>query len=144
MKSVYSPSEHVIYNVAFYADYQLAGPWPADGIEISDEDAANFNGKNEPTGKMLDLQNGTLCWVDRPAPALTPEELIAQAEQQRQALIDEAMQSISILQLKLQAGRKLTTGETTKLNATLDYIDAMIAVNTSTAPAIAWPAAPTA
>lgn len=71
--------------------------------------------------------NGYLCWVDRPAPVLSPEELIARAEQQRQALIDAAMQSISVIQLKLQAGRKLTTAETEKLNATLDYIDAVTA-----------------
>ncbi len=68
MKSVYSPSEHVIYNAAFYEDYQKAGTWPADGIEISDEDATLFSGNNEPAGKMLGYQNGSLIWIDRPAP----------------------------------------------------------------------------
>ncbi|HIE3872464.1 tail fiber assembly protein [Enterobacter roggenkampii] len=144
MKSVYSPSEHVIYNAAFYDDYKRAGTWPADGIEVSDEDAITFNGSNEPTGKMLDYQNGTLCWVDRPAPELTKEQLIAIAEGKRESLIDQAMQSISVIQLKLQAGRKLTTAETEKLNSTLDYIDAVTAIDTSTAPDIKWPERPVA
>lgn len=142
MKSVYSPSEHVIYNAAFYDDYKLAGTWPADGIEVSDEDAITFNGSNEPTGKMLDYQNGTLCWVDRPAPEMTKEQLIAIAEGKRESLIDQAMQSISVIQLKLQAGRKLTTAETEKLNNTLDYIDAVTAIDTATAPDINWPERP--
>ncbi|EKY6896729.1 tail fiber assembly protein, partial [Escherichia coli] len=43
------------------------------------------------------------------------------AEAQRQSLIDAAMASVSLIQLKLQAGRKLTQAETTRLNAVLDY-----------------------
>ncbi|MDF8762232.1 tail fiber assembly protein, partial [Escherichia coli] len=66
------------------------------------------------------------------------------AEAQRQSLIDAAMASISLLQLKLQAGRKLTQAETTRLNAVLDYIDAVIATDTSTAPDVIWPELPEA
>ncbi|HAX4885139.1 TPA: tail fiber assembly protein [Escherichia coli] len=64
------------------------------------------------------------------------------AEVQRQSLIDAAMASISLIQLKLQAGRKLTQVETTRLNAVLDYIDAVTAIDTSTAPDIIWPVFP--
>lgn len=144
MKSVYSPSEHVIYNGNFYDDYIQAGTWPTDGIDISDEDAIRFNGSNEPTGKMLDYLNGTLCWVERPAQELTQEQLVASAEGKRQLLIDQALQSISVIQLKLQAGRKLTTEETNKLNSTLDYMDEVTATDTSTAPDISWPELPAA
>ncbi|MEI7099950.1 tail fiber assembly protein, partial [Klebsiella pneumoniae] len=56
------------------------------------------------------------------------------AEIQRQSLIDAAMTSISLIQLKLRAGRNLTQAETTRLNAVLDYIDAVTATDTSTAP----------
>ncbi|EIN9670467.1 tail fiber assembly protein, partial [Escherichia coli] len=66
------------------------------------------------------------------------------AEAQRQSLIDAAMASISLIQLKLQAGRKLTQAETTRLNAVLDYIDAVTATDASTAPDINWPAPPEA
>lgn len=64
------------------------------------------------------------------------------AEAQRQSLIDAAMASISLIQLKLQAGRKLTQAETTRLNAVLDYIDAVTATDTSTAPDVIWPELP--
>lgn len=144
MKSVYSPSEHVIYPADSYDDYKRAGTWPDDGIEVSDEDAVTFNGSNEPSGKMVSMVDGVLCWVDRPAPVLTKEQLIAIAEGKRESLIDQAMQSISVIQLKLQAGRKLTTAETEKLNNTLDYIDEVTATDISTAPDIIWPTPPAA
>ncbi|ENU0862212.1 TPA: tail fiber assembly protein [Citrobacter amalonaticus] len=66
----------------------------------------------------------------------------AEAELQRQQLISSAMQSISIIQLKLQAGRALSDAEKNKLNATLDYIDAVTATDTATAPDINWPVPP--
>ena len=66
------------------------------------------------------------------------------AEAQRQSLIDAAMSSISLIQLKLQAGRNLTQAETTRLNAVLDYIDAVTTTDTSTAPDVIWPGLPEA
>ncbi|ENF8963578.1 tail fiber assembly protein, partial [Escherichia coli] len=44
--------------------------------------------------------------------------------------------------LKLQAGRKLTQAENTRLNAVLDYTDAVMATDTSTAPDVIWPVPP--
>ena len=67
---------------------------------------------------------------------------VDEAEAHRQSLIDTAMASISLIQLKLQAGRKLTEGETNRLNSELDYIDAVEATDTSTAPDIEWPVSP--
>lgn len=64
------------------------------------------------------------------------------AEAQRQSLINAAMASISLIQLKLHAGRNLTQAETTRLNAVLDYIDAVEATDTSNAPDIEWPVSP--
>ncbi len=69
---------------------------------------------------------------------------VGAAEAQRQSLIDAAMASISLIQLKLQAGRKLTQAETARLNAALDYIDAVEATDTSTAPDVIWPELPEA
>ncbi|MFE3952329.1 tail fiber assembly protein, partial [Escherichia coli] len=50
---------------------------------------------------------------------------------------------IDLIQLKLRAGRKLTPEETTRLNAVLDYTDAVTAVDTDAAPNIDWPEFPT-
>ncbi len=64
------------------------------------------------------------------------------AEAQRQSLIDTAMASISLIQLKLQAGRKLMQPETTRQNTELDNIDAQTATETSTAPDVIRPELP--
>ncbi|EPA7370762.1 tail fiber assembly protein, partial [Escherichia coli O9:H16] len=77
-------------------------------------------------------------------PERSHDELVADAEQKKQSLIDAAMVNISVIQLKLQAGRKLTQAETTRLNAVLDYIDAVTATDTSTAPDVIWPELPEA
>ncbi|EPX7100989.1 tail fiber assembly protein, partial [Escherichia coli] len=71
-------------------------------------------------------------------PERSHDELVADAEQKKQSLIDAAMVNISVIQLKLQAGRKLTQEETTRLNVVLDYIDAVTATDTSTAPDVIW------
>ncbi|MBS7131982.1 MAG: tail fiber assembly protein, partial [Clostridium sp.] len=60
-------------------------------------------------------------------------------QQKKQALTDAAMLSVSVIQLKLQAGRKLTEAESVKLNAALDYIDAVAAINPEDGPDIDWP-----
>lgn len=69
-------------------------------------------------------------------------DAVAEAELHRQQLISAAMQSISVIQLKLQAGRALSDSEKNKLNSTLDYIDAVTATDTATAPDINWPVPP--
>lgn len=77
-------------------------------------------------------------------PERSHDELVADAEQKKQSLIDAAMVNISVIQLKLQAGRKLTQEETTRLNVVLDYIEAVTATDTSTAPDVIWPELPEA
>ncbi|EFJ2947465.1 TPA: tail fiber assembly protein [Escherichia coli] len=77
-------------------------------------------------------------------PERSHHELVADAEQKKQSLIDAAMVNISVIQLKLQAGRKLTQEETTRLNVVLDYIDAVTATDTSIAPDVIWPELPEA
>ncbi|HEO8935970.1 TPA: tail fiber assembly protein [Serratia marcescens] len=61
------------------------------------------------------------------------------ADAVRQSLVELAVKSISVVQLKLQAGRKLTDTERVKLDSVLDYIDALSAIDTSKAPDIEFP-----
>lgn len=89
----------------------------------------------EPT-TQYDTWNGDKWVTDTQAQLAANHQI---AEQKKQQLIDNAMQSISVLQLKLHAGRTLTDAEKTKLNTTLDYIDAISATNITTAPDINWP-----
>ncbi|WP_313087167.1 tail fiber assembly protein [Atlantibacter hermannii] len=118
--------------------YKASGTWPDDAVLMSAEVFSEFFSELPPAGKVrIAGPDGLPAWADIPQPS--KEELINQAEQQKQRRIDDAMQSISVLQLKLQAGRKLTVDETDKLNRTLDYIDAVTGTDTATAPDIIWP-----
>lgn len=83
-------------------------------------------------------------FIAPPEPERQHEDLVAEAEQIKQLKIDSALASIDLIQLKLRAGRKLTPEETTQLNAVLDYIDAVTAVDTDAAPNIDWPEFPAA
>ena len=70
------------------------------------------------------------------------------AETKRQSLIDTAMDSIGLIQLKLRAGRKLTQAETTQLlfgislatfQKCCSVIDELNAMDLTTAPDLNWP-----
>lgn len=136
----YSPAVlNSFYRVADKADYEKAGTWPDKFVEVTDDEFAEFTG-TAPVGKVLASAAGKPEWIDIPAP--THDVLVSLAEQNRQSLIDSATRSISIIRLKLQAGRKLTEAETTRLNAVLDYIDSVEATDTSNAPDIEWPISP--
>ncbi|EMZ8829460.1 tail fiber assembly protein [Escherichia coli] len=82
-------------------------------------------------------------FIAPPEPEREHEDLVAEAEQIKQSKIDSALASIDLIQLKIRAGRKLTPKETTQLNTVLDYIDAVSAIDTNTAPNIDWPEFPT-
>ncbi|HAH4927957.1 TPA: tail fiber assembly protein, partial [Escherichia coli] len=88
-----------------------------------------------------DTWNGE-AWVTDTERQRTAE--LEVARQQRQQRVKQAMASVDLINLKLRAGRSLTPEETAKLNAVLDYIDELNALDISTAPEIIWPEAPLA
>lgn len=140
-KSVYSPSLNAIYPAEYYSYYDTAGVWPTDGIEISDEDAVLFNGGNEPSGKMVSMVDGKLCWIDRPVPVLTTEELIARAEQQKQTLRQTADAEIGWRQDAVDTGIA-TAEEAVALAEWKKYRVILMRVDISKAPDIEWPTTP--
>ncbi|HCR8895189.1 TPA: tail fiber assembly protein [Escherichia coli] len=78
-----------------------------------------------------------------PEPEKTHAELVAEADAEKQSRLDYAATRIVIWQTKLLMGRTLTTSEMAQLNAWMDYIDAVTAIDTATAPdAISWPVHP--
>ncbi|HHQ9377740.1 TPA: tail fiber assembly protein [Enterobacter roggenkampii] len=78
-----------------------------------------------------------------PEPEKTHAELVVEADAEKQSRLDYAASKIVVWQTKLLMGRKLTTDETASLNAWMDYIDAVTAIDTETAPdAISWPIHP--
>ncbi|WP_446935132.1 tail fiber assembly protein [Morganella morganii] len=74
-------------------------------------------------------------------PKLTQEQRIEIAEEQKQYLIAEVHTETRMLQTKLALGR-IKDDEKALLNAWLDYLDELEAVNVSTAPDIIWPVKP--
>lgn len=114
--------------------------WPVDAVAITEDEYKDlFNGQAAGMVIIAD-DDGKPYLAMQPDP--THEQLVAAAEQQRQSLIADAIQSISVIQLKLQAGRKLTVAETARMNLVLDYIDDVQTVDVSMAPNIEWPAVP--
>lgn len=137
MKYYFSASTIALYREDYKARYIAAGSWPDDVVEITVDEYNEFSSAT-PDGKLLAANSdGKPEWANVPI-----EDIIAAAENRKQELINSALQSISIIQLKMQAGRKLTDEEIHKLNITLDYIDAVTATDTSTAPDISWPVPP--
>ncbi|HCM6589748.1 TPA: tail fiber assembly protein [Klebsiella quasipneumoniae] len=114
--------------------------WPVDAVEATELEILKYWKVNPPQGKKLGNVEGRPAWVDLPSPS--KEEIITKAEEKKTVLISLAMNSISLIQLKLQAGRVLSDVEKVKLNATIDYIDALSSIDTTTAPDIVWPEIP--
>lgn len=74
-------------------------------------------------------------------PPLTKEQLIERAEAEKQLLIAEVTAETEMLRAKLALGR-IKDDEKALLNAWLDYLDELEAVDVSTAPDIIWPVKP--
>ena len=81
-------------------------------------------------------------FIPPPVADLDPSELIANADAEKQNRLSYATNKIVVWQTKLLMGRTLTDSESAKLNAWMDYIDAVQAIDTSTAPDIEWPVSP--
>jgi hypothetical protein len=73
--------------------------------------------------------------------AYTAEQLLQQAEDQRDRLISDAKEKIIVPQTKLALGRTLSEVQLAQLNAWLDYIDELEALSITGEPVI-WPQIP--
>ena len=137
MGYVYRASTGGFYCDELEAEYRKAGTWPGFFVRVSDEDYRNLM-EGLSQGKIV-VPNKQCYPVLQERPAPTRDEIIAEAEEKRRALIESALQSVSIIQLKQMNGRSLTEKEVTRLNDVLDYIDALEAIETDVAPDIHWP-----
>ncbi|EJG9558350.1 tail fiber assembly protein [Escherichia coli] len=115
--------------------------WPSDAVLLTEKETAAYWMIDPPEGKRLGVLKGKPAWVD--IPPLTPEELIRAAECEKQQFIKAANDFINNQQWpgKAVIGR-LKGDELVQYNLWLDYLDALNAVDTSTAPDIDWPLKP--
>lgn len=136
---VWSPKTSGFYPVAEKERLVATGQWPDDGVDVTD---AEYNSLFPvPQGKYIDTVDGRPGWVGMPPP--TQEEIVAQAVKEKQNRIDAANDYMNGKQWpgKAAIGR-LTGDELSQYNLWLDYLDALEAVDTSTAPDIEWPGKP--
>lgn len=136
----YSASKNGFYPDFMKSEYQQAGSWPDDLKEISDRWFNYLLGK-QTEGKVIVPDEYGLPVLQK-CPAPSHDALVLEAKEKRQELIDSAIQSIAVIQLKQMNGRSLTAKELTRLNDVLDYIEALEAIATETAPDIVWPEVP--
>ncbi|MCK6770780.1 tail fiber assembly protein [Enterobacter roggenkampii] len=137
MGYVYRASTGGFYCDELEAVYRKAGTWPGFFVRVSDKDYRNLM-EGLSQGKMI-VPNKQCYPVLQERPAPSRDELIAEAEEKRRELIESALQSISVIQLKQMNGRSLTEKEVTRLNDVLDYIEALEATEADAAPDIHWP-----
>lgn len=83
----------------------------------------------------FDVWNGSEWVTDT---AAQQDAAAADAERNRVGLVNAALESIAVIQLKLQASRVLTDDEQNRLDRTLDYIDAVNTTKTDILP-VDWP-----
>ncbi|WP_312414106.1 tail fiber assembly protein [Pseudescherichia sp.] len=100
-----------------------------------------FTLETVPAGKLIAVEAGEPLLVDEPAP--TREELVAAADAQKQLLRTAANDYMNNKQWpgKAAIGR-LKGEELAQYGLWLDYLDALAAIDTATAPDVEWPEKP--
>ncbi|ELE9723894.1 tail fiber assembly protein [Enterobacter kobei] len=113
--------------------------WDGEGDIFEGYETVKIDGLGVGIGWTYDGKKFTAP----PVPEPTHEELVRQAEVKKQALINDANSYIDGNQWpsKLALGR-LSDDDKALFNKWLDYLDALKAVDTSTAADITWPEIP--
>lgn len=136
----YSAIENAFYPAEMQVSYKNAGSWPDKGKWVGESVFTEFAISPVPEGKIrVAGKNGLPKWGDLPKP--TKEQLIAEAEQQKQSLLVEANNAIAPLQDAVDLDMA-TDEEKAQLTAWKKYRVLLNRVDTSTAPDIDWPQKP--
>ncbi|WP_193139545.1 tail fiber assembly protein [Enterobacter asburiae] len=69
MNYAYSASKNAFYSYEWKGEYDAAGTWPADAVDVSDDVWKEFSSE-PPAGKVrASDSSGMPVWVDKPAPS---------------------------------------------------------------------------
>lgn len=133
---LYSVKNNAFFPTEFidaYSDFDLS-----DAVEV--EDSVYLEFINPPDGMIrVPGDDGLPAWGKIPPP--TKEQLIEQAEAEKQRRIDEVHTETEMLRAKL-ALKRIRPDEEAMLIAWLDYLDLLEAIDTTIAPDIDWPQKP--
>lgn len=137
----YSATKNAFYLPEKEADYKAQNVWPYDAVLVSDEVASEFIAAPPAGQQRIAGKDGQPCWAD--IPPLTQEEYQALAEDEKQRRIAAANAYINSQQWPSRLTlKRLSTAEKATFTAWLDYLDALTAIDTATAPDIVWPEKP--
>ncbi|HEE0054007.1 TPA: tail fiber assembly protein [Citrobacter freundii] len=137
----YSAKYNSFFPLELKDDYINGIGWPEDAIEVTEQVYSVFTGEPPEGQKRVAGKNGLPEWEDIPPPS--HEEMVAQAEIEKQSRIDAANAYINSKQWPGKAAMgRLKDTEKAQYNLWLDYLDELEAVDTSTAPDIIWPEVP--
>ncbi|EEW1448752.1 tail fiber assembly protein [Escherichia coli] len=139
---IWDAKNNLLLSYVLKAEYEAAGMWPENGIDVSDEISAEFTGQ-PPEGKTIGVgADGMPAWVDIPPP--TREELISAAEQVRQQLLAHADAVMLDWRTELMLG-EISDVNRAKLSAWLAYKNEVKSADVTTDPEHAnWPVPPEA
>lgn len=94
---IYSAKNNAFYNPEWKEDYEKAGSWPDDPVEVDDEIFTEFSLNNPPQGLHRAVgKDGLPCWEDLPPP--TTEDSKKDKEYQIAKKTSQAQNRINVLQ----------------------------------------------
>lgn len=139
-KYLYDSKKNAFYPLILKADYERSGTWPESGVEVGEDVFLEFVRVN-PGKVRVAGEDGMPVWADAPEP--TQEQLISSATREKKRRLDDANNYMNNKQWpgKAAIGR-LKGDELAQYNLWLDYLDALDAVDPSSAPDIQWPEEP--
>ena len=135
----YSARNNAFYPALLKADYISVGSWPDDVIELDDETYAALLEEQSAGKQIVSDKYGKPTLSEPPTP--TPEVLVHKAVTQKDRLMQEARETISLLEraVKLEMASK---EEILLLDEWERYSILLYRVDVSTAPDIDWPQRP--
>lgn len=142
MPYVYSAKNNAFFYESELNLYEKAGWDLSDIVDVPYDLFFEFTQDRNEEGIMrVAGDDGLPSWEKLPPP--THEEQIAAAELQKQRLINQANEYMNSKQWPGKAAMgRLKDAEKAQYNLWLDYLDALEAVDTSSAPDIKWPTPP--
>ncbi|WP_053143707.1 tail fiber assembly protein [Erwinia billingiae] len=136
---IYSPSQNAICATALQDEYERAGTWPGDGIELNDDVALMFMNSAPEGKKLAPGSDGSPEWGDVPLPSVA--ELLQQHEGRKAMLLSEANTFTQTWQTQLMLGM-ISEADKSRLKVWMKYIQDVQTVDTSTTAVIEWPEKP--
>lgn len=138
---VYSPKNNAFYAVSLKDAYEMAGSWPDDSSDISDEMFIEFTASAPESKVRVAGDDGMPVWAD--IPPKTPEQLQVQAEKEQQHLLNTASVITEDWRTELALGI-ISNDDKAKLTAWMGYIKQVKSVKIEEAkePGFSWPEQP--